>query len=116
MVFLAFMVAQGLVVSLGSVSVARLLGGKANHVVLGFLCTILLIFTHTITMFYFIGTGTAVKEEARKNAALVPLYERTRSFKARTSGLLTLAPLLLMAASIVGAGTAGGSISPPVHL
>ena len=89
---------------------------KASHVVWGFLATIVVLFAHTITMFYFIGTGVAVKDEAKKNASLVPLYERTRKFKARTSRDLTFAPLLLMAASIVGAGTAGGSIAPSVHL
>jgi hypothetical protein len=89
---------------------------KYSHVVWGFLATIVTLFAHTITMFYFIGTGVAVKDEARKNASLLPLYERTRKFKARTSGSLTLAPLLIIAASVVGAGTAGGSISPSVHL
>jgi hypothetical protein len=89
---------------------------KASHVVWGFLATIVVLFAHTITMFYFIGTGVAVKDEAKKNASLLPLYQQTRTFKARTSRDLTFAPLLLMAASIVGAGTAGGSIAPSVHL
>ena len=82
----------------------------------GFVTTVIVLFAHTITMFYFIGTGSAIKEEAKRIAALAPLYQKTRKFKARTSGLLTLAPLLLMAASIVGAGAAGGSVSRGVHL
>ena len=106
---------QGLASTYASATIPGLTS-KASHVVWGFLATIVVLFAHTITMFYFIGTGVAVKDEAKKNASLVPLYERTRRFKARTSGSLTLAPLVLMAASIVGAGTAGGSIRPSVHL
>ena len=113
---LVFVTLEGIIAAHGPASLALLLGGKANHVTLGILFTIFLLFTHTITMFYFIGTGSAVKEVARTNAALVPLYEKTRRFKARTSGLLTLAPVLLMASSIAGAGVAGGSIAPSIHL
>jgi len=107
---------QGLAASHGPSALPLGLGAKGSHVIWGFLATILALFAHTITMFYFIGTGVAVKDESRKNQKLVPLYQRTRTFKARTSGSLTLAPLLLMAASIVGAGAAGGSLSPSVHL
>ena len=113
---LVFVSVQGLLVAGTGFPGAALVGGKIAHVLWGFLSTIVVLFAHTISMFYFIGTGSAVKGEARKHAALVPLYQKTRSFKARTSGILTLAPLLLMAASIAGAGTAGGSVSPRVHL
>jgi len=114
-VFLIVVSLQGLAATYATGMIPGLTS-KYAHVVWGFMATIVTLFAHTITMFYFIGTGVAVKDEAKKNASLVPLYERTRKFKARTSGSLTLAPLLLMAASIVGAGTAGGSISPSVHL
>lgn len=110
------MTAQGFAAAGSTPALGGLLGNRLAHVLWGFLSTIVVIFAHTITMFYFIGTGSAVKEEAKKNQALIPLYQRTRRFKARTSGILTLAPLLLMAASIAGAGTAGGSVAPSVHL
>lgn len=116
MLVLVFVTVQGLLVGLAPEPLAGLLGGKLSHVSWGFVSTIVVLFAHTITMFYFIGTGKAVKDEAQNNAALRPLYERTRRFKARTSGILTLAPLLLMAASIAGAGTAGGSVAPSLHL
>jgi hypothetical protein len=106
---------QGLLASAG-IALLGPAGTKASHVILGFVTTVVVLFAHTITMFYFIGTGSAVKDEAKRIAALVPLYQKTRTFKARTSGILTLAPLLLMAASIAGAGVAGGSISPGLHL
>ena len=107
---------QGLLATAAPPFLSGLGVSKLSHVLWGFAITVVVIFAHTITMFYFIGTGSAVKGEARKIAALLPLYERTRKFKARTSGILTLAPLLLMAASIAGAGVAGGSVSPAVHL
>ena len=113
--FLVFVLLQGLASTYAPGAIPAFTS-KASHVVWGFLATVVTLFAHTITMFYFIGTGVAVKDEAKKNASLVPLYERTRRFKARTSGSLTLAPLILMAASIVGAGTAGVSIAPSVHL
>lgn len=114
MILLVFVAAQGFWAS--SLPPLGSLTSTVNHVVMGFLCTVVVLFAHTITMFYFIGTGSAVKEEAKKNPALLPLYQTTRRFKARTSGILTLAPLLLMAASIAGAGAAGGSLSAKVHL
>ena len=113
--FLVVVALQGLAASY-ALPLPAGLGSRISHVIWGFLATILALFAHTISMFYFIGTGSAVKDEARKNAKIVPLYERTRKFKARTSGILTLAPLLLMAASIAGAGVAGGSVAPAVHL
>jgi divalent metal cation (Fe/Co/Zn/Cd) transporter len=112
---LLFTTVQGLLASAG-MAMPLIGGSKANHVIWGFVATVIVLFAHTITMFYFIGTGSAIKQEARRIADLVPLYQRTRRFKAQTSGLLTLAPLLLMASSIVGAGVAGGSIRPAVHL
>ena len=112
---LLFTTLQGVLASAGS-SLLGPAGSKLNHVMWGFVATVIVLFAHTITMFYFIGTGSAIKQEAKRIAALVPLYQRTRGFKAQTSGLLTLAPLVLMAASIVGAGAAGGSIRRSVHL
>src|SRR5439155_5656037 len=113
---LLFVTAQGLAAARAEPARGGLLGTRTSHVLWGLLATIVALFVHTIAMFYFIGTGSAIKEEAKKHAALVPLYQTTRRFKARTSGILTLAPLVLMAASIAGAGTAGGSVRPAVHL
>ena len=110
------MTAQGLLSSSAPLFLPIPPPTKIGHVLWGFVVTVAVLFAHTISMFYFIGTGSAIKEEAKKNAALLPLYQRTRTFKARTSGILTLSPLLLMAASITGAGAAGGSISARVHL
>ena len=112
---LALVSLQGLSAS-GGILPAGPGASKLAHVLWGFVATVVVLFAHTITMFYFIGTGSAVKDEAKKVPALAPLYQTTRSFKARTSGILTLAPLLLMTASILGAGAAGGSISARVHL
>src|SRR5207247_1456368 len=107
---LFFVTAQGLAAAGASPALGGVLGTKTAHVLWGFVATIVALFAHTITMFYFIGTGSAIKEEARKHEALLPLYQTARRFKARTSGTLTLAPILLMAASIAGAGVAGGSV------
>src|SRR5262245_2494103 len=56
------------------------------HVLGGYVGTVAALFSHTISMFYFIGTGSAVKgaakeEAGRGNTSLVPLWEQTKRFK-----------------------------------
>jgi hypothetical protein len=91
------------------------------HVLAGYVGTVAALFSHTISMFYFIGTGAAVKGAAKEqagrgNSSLVPLWEQTKSFKNTLFPVQMMSMLALMAASIVGAGALTGALPSWLHL
>lgn len=79
--------------------------------------TLLTIFSHAIIMFYFIGTGSRIKEVVREFRLDPDLYRRTLAFKARIFPLSSLTMLLVMASYIIGGGThTRFALTPPfVH-
>lgn len=91
------------------------------HMLLGYVGTIAVLFSHTISMFYFIGTGSAVKKAATELAArgdrsMVPLWEQTKAFKNGLFPIQMMAMLVVMAASILGAAALTGALPAWVHL
>src|SRR5213594_1873349 len=50
---------------------------------------VVVLFTHTMTLFYFVGTGNRIKKVVRDYALPPALLERTRHFKARLFPWLT---------------------------
>ena len=62
------------------------------------------LFTHTMTLFYFVGTGSRIKKVVREYRLRPDLYDRTLRFKARLFPWLTFTPLVTMAAFILGGG------------
>ncbi|HEV8336926.1 MAG TPA: hypothetical protein VGR67_10950 [Candidatus Polarisedimenticolia bacterium] len=66
--------------------------------------TLLAIFSHAIIMFYFIGTGSRIKEVVREFKLEEGLYRRTLAFKARVFPLSTLTMALIMTAYVLGGG------------
>jgi hypothetical protein len=75
-----------------------------THVTWAIPVTLLAIFSHAIIMFYFIGTGSRIKEVVKELKLDVELYRRTLAFKARIFPLSTLTMALIMAAYILGGG------------
>jgi len=90
-------VVMGWLVSRGTLSVPV-------HVQWSIPITLLSIFTHAIIMFYFIGTGSRIKEVVKELKLDVRLYRRTLPFKARVFPLSMLTMTLVMAATILGGG------------
>jgi hypothetical protein len=90
-------VVMGLAASRGWISVP-------SHVSLSIPFTLLSIFTHAIIMFYFIGTGSRIKEVVKEFRLDVQLYRRTLPFKARVFPLSSLTVALIMTAYIIGGG------------
>ena len=66
--------------------------------------TLLSIFTHAIIMFYFIGTGSRIKEVVKEFKLDAGLYRRTLEFKSRVFPMSMLTMGLVMASYIVGGG------------
>jgi hypothetical protein len=91
------LVVMGVAVSWGHLSVPR-------HVGWAIPVTLLSIFAHAIIMFYFIGTGSRIKEVVKEFRLDPELYRRTLVFKQRVFPLSTLTMGLVMAAYILGGG------------
>ena len=75
-----------------------------SHVSWSIPITLLSIFTHAIIMFYFIGTGSRIKEVVKEFKLDTALYRRTLEFKARVFPMSMLTMGLVMAAYIIGGG------------
>ena len=74
------------------------------HLKVGLLAAFLTVLTHTTTMFYFMGTGAAIKAEVRERGLNPEFLARARAFKGRFFYLLTFGILLIMAAAMIGGG------------
>jgi hypothetical protein len=65
---------------------------------------IVVLFTQTMTLFYFVGTGSRIKKVVQQYRLATSFVERTRRLKARLFPWLTFTPLVTMAAFIIGGG------------
>ena len=75
-----------------------------THVKLGLVTTILTMLTHTTTMFYFMGTGSAIKEEVREENLDLDYLWRARAFKGSFFYAIFFGMLLIMATAMLGGG------------
>ncbi len=91
------------------------IGSVSNHLIAAVITSLLLLFSHCWILFYLIGTGKALKDAVAEHGLESEIVERTKDFKRRSSGLLTLAMLLAMATFVVGGGVATAAIESWVH-
>jgi 4-hydroxybenzoate polyprenyltransferase len=89
--------------------------GLANHLLLGLVASLLLLFSHCWILFYLIGTGKAVKDAVREHGLSEDLVAATRRFKHQSNPWMLLAMLLAMATFIVGGGVQTQVVSTWVH-
>jgi hypothetical protein len=90
------------------------------HFVLALVSTILALFAHCMTMFYFIGTGKILKEAAieRGFESELQVVARTRRMKAETSGIATLAMVTIIVSFVIGGGAVPRpniAVAPWIH-
>jgi hypothetical protein len=78
--------------------------GPGAHIRFALFGIVIVLFTHTMTLFYFVGTGSRIKKVVRQYVLPASLTERTVRFKARLFPWLTFTPLVTMAAFILGGG------------
>jgi hypothetical protein len=81
-------------------------GGLAPsaHIRFALFGIVVVLFTQTMTLFYFVGTGSRIKKVVQQYR-LSPLFvERTRRLKSRLFPWLTFTPLVTMVAFIIGGG------------
>ena len=76
----------------------------AVHIRFALFGIVVVLFTQTMTLFYFVGTGSRIRKVVQQYRLEVAFVERTRRFKARLFPWLTFTPLATMAAFILGGG------------
>lgn len=88
-------------------------GHTAQHIFFALGTVILGLFSQSMTMFFFIGTGKEIKDAANNDASVV---QRTKAFKAKVFPAATYAMLVLMVTFILGGGVASGRTPRWLHL
>ena len=113
----------GLVLSsLTGWSLSHALGGSttaARHIALAVPAVLFSLFTQSMILFFFIGTGKMLKEAAGKRpdaAGRDYILARVRAFKVSTSALCTFAPLSSLAAGLLGVTAHTGKTPAWLHL
>lgn len=75
----------------------------ANHLYIALVTVVLGLFSQSMTMFFFIGTGKELKEKSNQNADVV---QRTKTFKSKVFPTAMYAMAVLMITFIMGGGVA----------
>jgi len=75
-----------------------------RHIRFALFGIVVILFTHTMTLFYFVGTGSRIKKVVREYRLPVDFFQRTLRFKSRLFPWLTFTPLVTMVAFIIGGG------------
>jgi len=86
-----------------------------RHVSFATISTLIILLSHSMTMFYLIGTGKAIKQAVKENGLDKRLAEETIRFKSKVFPLATLAILLIMSGFIIGGGVATHVIPSIAH-
>ena len=107
-VLLAWITCQGFCLAAGS------LDAKA-HIGMSLFGIVVALFTQTMTLFYFVGTGSRIRTVVREYGLDPTFLSRTVRFKARLFPWLTFTPLVTMAAFILGGGAHTRLIPSWVH-
>jgi len=112
--FLASVVVLGMITYDGYRTAAGTLAAGA-HIRFSLFGMVIVLFTHTMTLFYFVGTGSRIKKVVREYALPQGIVDRTRRIKARLFPWLTFTPLVTMAAFIIGGGAHTRAVPGWVH-
>lgn len=88
-------------------------GHAAQHIFLALGTVIVGLFSQSMTMFFFIGTGKEIKDAAKNDEAVV---QRTKAFKTKVFPTATYAMAVLMVTFIMGGGVASAKTPRWVHL
>ena len=74
---------------------------QANHIIVAMVTVVIGLFSQSMTMFFFIGTGKELKEKSAMNPDVV---QRTRAFKSRVFPIAMWAMATIMVTFIMGGG------------
>ena len=88
---------------------------KASHPQFALFTAIFYMFTETLVMFYFIGSGTAIKKSIKMGAGESSLYEKVKKTKMILFPHLTMNMLFIGTVFILGGAVQTGSIPGWMH-
>jgi hypothetical protein len=103
-------------------ALSHALGGAttaARHIAVAVPTVLFSLFTQSMILFFFIGTGKMLKEAAAKRADAAGrdyILARVKGFKVGTSALATFAPLSALAAGLLGVTAHTGKTPAWLHL
>ncbi len=108
--FLAFatVLATGWGIGMGWVTSSR-------HMLLAIPAALFQLFGHSLTMFYFIGTGRRIKEWVAEHGGDPDLLRQVADFKRRVFPWASSALLLVIAVFVLGGGTGAKVLPAWVH-
>jgi hypothetical protein len=77
----------------------------ADHIVVALITVVVGLFSQSMTMFFFIGTGKELKEKSEQDATVV---QRTKAFKSQVFPAAMWAMTAIMVTFITGGGVGSG--------
>jgi hypothetical protein len=86
-----------------------------RHISYGIYSTLVTLLAHSMTMFYLIGKGKAVKDAMTEHHVTGDYYRRIALARKPVFSIGTLAMAVTMTAAIVGASVDTGVLPPVVH-
>ena len=88
---------------------------QANHPQFALLSTVFYMFTETLVMFYFIGSGSAIKKSIDLKRRQTGLYEKVKKTKMLLFPHLTMNMVLVGIVFILGGAVQTGSVAGWIH-
>mgnify|MGYP001172109093 FL=1 len=86
------------------------------HTSFGIFSTLVTLLSHSMTMFYLIGKGKAIREAVTEGQLSPDLYYTVARARRPVFSVATLAMMLTMITAILGGGVDTGAIPTGVHL
>ena len=88
----------------------------ATHILTALITVILGLFSQSMTMFFFIGTGKQLKDKSAGTKGEGAVRQATRAMSMKVSPAATFAMAVLMVTFIMGGGVASGKTPRWLHL
>ncbi|HUO84060.1 MAG TPA: hypothetical protein VM534_03010 [Thermoanaerobaculia bacterium] len=88
----------------------------SRHIIFALATLLAGLFSQSMTMFFFIGTGKEIKEKAEDEEDRADIVRQTKVFKARVFPAAFYSMVILGITFILGGGVHRGQIPPWVHL
>jgi hypothetical protein len=88
----------------------------ATHILTALITVVLGLFSQSMTMFFFIGTGKQLKDKAAGTKGEAEVRQATRAMAMKVSPAATFAMAVLMVTFIMGGGVASGKTPKWLHI
>ena len=88
----------------------------ATHIFIALATVVLGLFSQSMTMFFFIGTGRQIKDKTAGTGHEDAVRQATRAMAMKVSPAATFAMLMVMVTFITGGGVASGKTPHWLHL